>query len=542
MVNIKDEEFLVVYEEDEVIDDKKNDVFTLAGKLISTRTVNKGAMENAFRNIWNQPTGFKMEEMDQNMFLFHFKNERDMERVLEGEAWIFRNRWLILARWRRGMDDTEEEFTRVKLWMQLWGAPLHCRTEKMAKKLCSLMGDVLEVGFYEDQAGGTFFMKGLINFSVKNAIQKGANLGNKKDGVFWVDFRYEKIPRCCFSCGMFGHDKGECESMKEAEEKGETFTPKDLGPWVKALGGGRKMTWAGEDKSKNEGVTKSEGHKVGLVRRNDTESLLEKLASMTMKDIDMQNGKVGVDENASVMVEEDSQMDGVIVGSGENDMYGKVEMGSHVGQGVVDDGGKPPMLNQKVKMILKGVKGTKGGVLTWKRVAREKENVVPVTEIKKRLFNDLTNGNNGMEIDDVIMLFGKERNSRRFKNEATNLSGVWLKSTATWEEMSRCGNLGTDVEKREGRIKWVKPASHCFKLNYDAAVRAGVGGAIGGVIRDSEGVVVAAYAVPVKNMLDIHRLEALAIYKGVEVARGLGIQHLLKCKWESSFFAELVMF
>ncbi|KAF7826658.1 cysteine desulfurase mitochondrial-like [Senna tora] len=495
-------------------------------------------------------------------------------------------------------------------------------------------------------------MKGLINFSVKNAIRKGANLGNKKDGVFWVDFRYEKIPRCCFSCGMFGHDEGECESMKEAKEKGETFTPKDLGAWVKALGGGRKVTWPGEDKSKNDGVTKSEGHKVGLVRRNDTESLLEKLASMTMKDIDMQNGKIGVGENASVMVEEDSQMDGVIVGSVENDVYGKVEMGNHVGQGVgglgnkdlinndgrkkvegvkevstnkesdlhylneVDDGGKPPMLNQKVKMIPKGGKGTKGGVLTWKRVAREKENVVPVTEIKKRLFNDLTNGNDGMEIDDVcigsgdfthvlrdpwipntfplttcvetlnafpiskvselineesgewdehfirflfgvdmserilqvprnraemadhwawmpdskgifsIMLSRKGCGSYQFFQDSNALSGVWLKSTTTWEEMARSGNLGTDVEKWEGRIKWVKPASPCFKLNCDAAVRAGFGGAIGGVIRNSEGVVVAAYAVPVKNTLDIHRLEALAIYKGVEVGRGLGIQQL----------------
>ncbi|KAF7838910.1 reverse transcriptase [Senna tora] len=39
-----------------------------------------------------------------------------------------------------------------------------------------------------------------------------------------------------------------------------------------------------------------------------------------------------------------------------------------------------------------GMKSIKGGVSTWKRLAREKENTVPVAEVKKRLFNDLTNG------------------------------------------------------------------------------------------------------------------------------------------------------
>ncbi|KAF7801983.1 reverse transcriptase [Senna tora] len=41
-------------------------------------------------------------------------------------------------------------------------------------------------------------------------------------------------------------------------------------------------------------------------------------------------------------------------------------------------------------------KGGKGGVTTWKRLAIEKENVVPVVEIKKRIFNDLTNGKGDM--------------------------------------------------------------------------------------------------------------------------------------------------
>ncbi|KAF7838731.1 putative ribonuclease H protein [Senna tora] len=94
-----------------------------------------------------------------------------------------------------------------------------------------------------------------------------------------------------------------------------------------------------------------------------------------------------------------------------------------------------------------------------------------------------------------------------------------------WEEVARCA-IGTDVDSLEERQIWVKPVAPCFKLNCDAAVRGGIGGLIGGVVRDCEGVVLAAFTEPVLRIEDILRLEAMAIQKGVEVARDLGIQML----------------
>ncbi|KAF7843735.1 uncharacterized protein G2W53_000640 [Senna tora] len=43
-----DEEVLVVYDEDEVINGGERGVFTVVGKIISSKPVNKGALENAF--------------------------------------------------------------------------------------------------------------------------------------------------------------------------------------------------------------------------------------------------------------------------------------------------------------------------------------------------------------------------------------------------------------------------------------------------------------------------------------------------------------
>ncbi|KAF7807283.1 hypothetical protein G2W53_039444 [Senna tora] len=285
--NANDEELLVVYEEDGVIDETKNQVFTLAGNLISTKTVNKGAMENAFRSIWTR--------------------QRD------GES---------------------------------------------GQKMCSVLGKVLEVDLFEDQVKGTFFMRVRINFNVRNALRKGANLGNKNDRVFWIDFKYWKILSCCFSCDVFGHDEGDCETRKRGEEKGETFTPKDLGSWEEER------------------------------RKNDTESLLEKLASMTVNDVVTQKVDVRIGDKKNMEAENKIRMDIMVNEGRENEEYGEGGLGNIEKQG---EGGS----------VIKGGKGIKGGVTMCKRMAREKENMVPVIVIKKRLFNDLTNSNGEMELDDV---------------------------------------------------------------------------------------------------------------------------------------------
>ncbi|KAF7826694.1 cysteine desulfurase mitochondrial-like [Senna tora] len=147
---------------------------------------------------------------------------------------------------------------------------------------------------FEDMNTGGHFMKGFVHFDLRKPIRKGVNLGNTKDGIFWVDFRYEKIPKFCCTCGLFGHEVEECMASKTAREKGEAFEPKDMGAWLKASNVGKKIEWMGTTslkKNKNEiGCER----RVGAVRKFETKDLLEKLARMSMRDREVR-------ENTSVM-------------------------------------------------------------------------------------------------------------------------------------------------------------------------------------------------------------------------------------------------
>jgi hypothetical protein len=48
----------------------------------------------------------------------------------------------------------------------------------------------------------------------------GIFIGNSKDGIKWVDFRYENLPMFCFICGYIGDSKNNCNNTDSDMEKG----------------------------------------------------------------------------------------------------------------------------------------------------------------------------------------------------------------------------------------------------------------------------------------------------------------------------------
>jgi hypothetical protein len=56
-------------------------------------------------------------------------------------------------------------------------------------------------------------------------------IGNPKDGINWVDFRYENLPMFCFNCGLVGHNEDNCEAPAQLIPEGGT-NPR--GPWLRS--------------------------------------------------------------------------------------------------------------------------------------------------------------------------------------------------------------------------------------------------------------------------------------------------------------------
>jgi len=91
----------------------------------------KADSESIFANsiieyiIWCNPTYFRIEEIDDKLYQLFFGSKKDLNRVINGSPWVFRNLWLLMVPWRRDVDPKDVVFKYVPVWMHLIGLLPH---------------------------------------------------------------------------------------------------------------------------------------------------------------------------------------------------------------------------------------------------------------------------------------------------------------------------------------------------------------------------------------------------------------------------------
>lgn len=260
-------------------------MFTI-GKIFTEKPIHKNSLQNALANILCNPKGFRIEEVKEKIFQFFFEEKKDVSRILNGSPWIFRNSWLVIKPWQRDTEPKDMEFTHVPVWEQLLGLPSHCRTKNMANKIGGCIGEVLDSRSFilHDKS---IIMKVKVMLSLSQILKKGVNTGSKSDGVFWVDFRSEKLPQFCFRCGRIGHGEQGCQQ----EDTGSS----SWGPWLRSLGGGRRIS---NDDGRSGSKKKGPKDLKPRHRRGFPHDLLSKLDAMSFFE-NSQTGAAHVNKDAS---------------------------------------------------------------------------------------------------------------------------------------------------------------------------------------------------------------------------------------------------
>ncbi|KAJ1380911.1 Zinc knuckle CX2CX4HX4C [Sesbania bispinosa] len=266
---------IVIFDDDDVQEGVQECENSVIGKIITKKVIHLNSLTNALSSIWSSPKGFKVESLGKQIFQFFFQDGRDVDRVIKGSSWLFRNSWLIPQKWTRGLDPLETSFKTVPAWIQIWGLPLHCRIKKMGLKNGECMGPINDADIYEIQGRGSF-VKVQVQIDIDKPLMNGINVGSKKDGVFWVDFQYERLPQFCYLCGHIGHDDSACDVKEGAEEEERSF-----GPWMKASHFGRRIqTKQDQMRRDKEDVGAGSNRR----RKPITKEILDKLTRLTMED------------------------------------------------------------------------------------------------------------------------------------------------------------------------------------------------------------------------------------------------------------------
>lgn len=93
-----DENELLLYEEKDICGGMGKCKFSLIERIITDKYINFSAFETALKNIWCNPKGLCIEELEGKFYHIYFDREYDLNRILENGPWLFRNSWIIMKK------------------------------------------------------------------------------------------------------------------------------------------------------------------------------------------------------------------------------------------------------------------------------------------------------------------------------------------------------------------------------------------------------------------------------------------------------------
>uniref|UniRef100_A0A803Q0X9 Reverse transcriptase domain-containing protein n=1 Tax=Cannabis sativa TaxID=3483 RepID=A0A803Q0X9_CANSA len=139
---------------------------------------------------------------------------------------------------------TKEDLIYTPFWVQIYRLPFLRKSKVLVEALGNIIGEFIEVFDYSTNEGWGPFLQVRVKLDTTKPLSRGQmiRLPRIKD-EFWVDFRYERLPKFCFECGRLGHPFERCVAFMERMDSGndDDF---QYGPWMK----GSKLPTNGYDR------------------------------------------------------------------------------------------------------------------------------------------------------------------------------------------------------------------------------------------------------------------------------------------------------
>ncbi|XP_030489697.2 uncharacterized protein LOC115706250 [Cannabis sativa] len=190
-----------------------DDRWCLVGRFLTHRSIDFQAMQNKMAQLWQPGRGMYVKELENNLYLFQFYHEVDIERVKEGSPWTFDRVPLLFERLKQGKNPRSVPLNRIDFWVQLHNLTTGFMSETVIRGLGNYLGEYVKsdpnnfVGVWRD------YLRIRVKINVTQPLKRKKKLIKQGGLSCHALFKYEDLPTFCFICGVLGHSERFCDRL-----------------------------------------------------------------------------------------------------------------------------------------------------------------------------------------------------------------------------------------------------------------------------------------------------------------------------------------
>lgn len=202
----------------------------LVGKLFDDRAVSKETIRTKLSKGWKPAGTLTFKVLGENFFLVEFGHAADKERVLEGRPWVFEGSLFLVEDYDGSTTPAQIPFEKTAFWIRMHNLPLDCMSLAIGRQIGNTVGQVEVVDVDEKGMGWGEFLRVKIKIDLSKPLPRGRVL-KVREAPRWIAFKYEKLPKYCYQCGLIKHGVTGC-AKRGSYRAQEAVT--EYGPWLRA--------------------------------------------------------------------------------------------------------------------------------------------------------------------------------------------------------------------------------------------------------------------------------------------------------------------
>lgn len=186
--------------------------FDLVGRVVSERNFSSHSLQSNIERLLRSVKGFQFRLLGDNRFLLHFSHQLDRTHVMEGSPWLLDNSALLFSLIPQEEDPETMEKNLMTIGVKLNNIPLGYHNPSAARRLCTNLGEVLEVIPPKCETPQVY-IRVRVRIDIQESLLRGVPLRVRNGTRQWISFSYERLPVYCYLCGLVGHMEKKCSGM-----------------------------------------------------------------------------------------------------------------------------------------------------------------------------------------------------------------------------------------------------------------------------------------------------------------------------------------